>query len=97
MARTCELYGIKAQYGNNVSHSERKTRRRFLPNLHKVSLLSDTLKKKIRLKVATSSLRTVDAHGGLDNFLLTTAKSKLAPRARKLKTQIEELNSATQQ
>ncbi len=91
MARTCELCGVKAQYGNNVSHSERRTRRRFLPNLHRVSLLSDKLAMKINLKIASSTLRTIDAHGGLDSFLLSTARSKLTPKAKKLKTKLEQM------
>ena len=89
MARMCELTGKKPLVGMNVSHSHIRTKRRYLPNLQKVSFWSDVLGRSVPLKVSTTALRTVDHNDGLDNFLLTTPVSKLAPKAAKLKKLIE--------
>ena len=88
MAKRCELTGVGVQSGNNVSHSNRKTRRRFLPNLQKVSLLSQALGQSISLKVTAATLRSVDHNGGLDSYLLSTSNLKLTDTAKKLKKKI---------
>ena len=77
MSMKCELTGKSFQTGNNVSHAKNKTKRRFLPNLKKVTFRSDILKKDIKLNVANSALRTVDFKGGLDKFLMSTNNTKL--------------------
>ena len=74
MARRCAASGRGVQSGNNVSHANNKTRRRFLPNLHAVTMLSDTLRVKIRLRLTSHGLRTVEKRGGIDAFLLSTDK-----------------------
>ncbi|MFQ5783565.1 MAG: 50S ribosomal protein L28 [Alphaproteobacteria bacterium] len=88
MARRCELTGKGVQAGNNVSHAHNKTRRRFLPNLQRMSLMSDALGKPVRLRLTPHALRTVDRHGGLDAYLLATKDEKLSPAARQLKRRI---------
>ena len=70
MARRCELTGIAVQSGNKVSHSNRKTRTRFLPNLVQVTLVSDMLERSVRLRVTAAALRSVEHRGGLDDFLV---------------------------
>jgi large subunit ribosomal protein L28 len=72
MARRCELTGKEPQFGHNVSHSNRKTNRRFDPNLQKITFYSDALRGRVGLRVSTRVLRTVQKHGGLDAFLLAT-------------------------
>ena len=91
MTRKCELTGKMALTGNNVSHANNKTKRRFLPNLNMVSLTSEKLEKSFKLKVSASALRTVDKKGGLDIFLLSTDDSLLSPNALKIKKDIESL------
>ena len=93
MAKRCDLTNVGVQTGNNVSHSKRKTRRRFLPNLQKVSLISAALRKSISFKITAATLRSVDHNGGLDNFLLTTHSSNLSLTAQKLKRQIKKVVS----
>ena len=88
MSRICELTGKGRQVGNNVSHANNKTKRTFLPNLQNVSLISDSLGKSFRLRVSTHGLRSVEHVGGLDNWLLKTADTKLSLRARRLKREI---------
>jgi large subunit ribosomal protein L28 len=85
MTRLCKITGKTVQTGNNVSHSNRKTRRRFLPNLHNFSLTSDILNCIVRLRLTANGIRTIEHNLGLDNYLLTTPMSKLSPEARKLK------------
>ncbi len=85
MARRCDLMGTGPMSGNNVSHSNVKTRRRFEPNLCNVTLTSDTLEQKFKMRVTAASLRTVDFKGGLDGFLLGTKNAKLTDKARKIK------------
>jgi len=87
MARRCDLTGKGVMTGNNVSHAHNKTRRRFLPNLQETTLISDAL-GPVQLKVAASTLRTVEHNGGLDAFLISTSDSKLTVPARKLKRQV---------
>jgi large subunit ribosomal protein L28 len=89
MAKKCELTGVGPQYGNNVSHSNRKTRRRFVPNIQVVSFLSDALKRSVRLRLTAATIRTVDHNGGLDAYLLSTSNKKLTDEARRLKRQIK--------
>ena len=85
MTMKCELTGKMHQSGNNVSHAKNRTKRRFLPNIQNISFLSEKLGKRIQLKVATSTIRTVEKKGGLDVFLLSTSNTKLPPIALKLK------------
>lgn len=88
MSRACELTGKAVQYGNNVSHANNKTRRRFLPNLSNVTLISDALGQRVRLRVSAHGLRSVEHRGGLDAFLLKAKAEELSPKARLLKRQI---------
>ena len=88
MSKKCELTGVSPLKGNNVSHAKNKTKRRFLPNLKKVSFKSDILKRNIKLNVTSSALRTVDFKGGLDKYLLTAKSYKLSKKVKKLKTSI---------
>ena len=89
MARRCELTGKDVMTGNNVSHANNKSRRRFLPNLCNVSLLSDALGATYKLRVSAHALRSVEHCGGLDAFLLKAAESELSPKARILRTEIK--------
>ena len=79
MSRRCQITGKGVLTGNNVSHANNKTRRRFLPNLQVSSLLSDTLGAPIRLRLSTRAIRTVEAKGGIDAFLLATPDRRLTP------------------
>jgi large subunit ribosomal protein L28 len=88
MSRICELTGKGRQVGHNVSHANNKTKRTFLPNLQNVTLISDALAKGVRLRVSTHGLRSVEHVGGLDNWLLKTADTKLSLRARRLKREV---------
>lgn len=88
MARRCDLTDIGPMSGNNVSHSNAKTRRRFEPNLCNVTLVSDTLEQKFKMRITAATLRTVDFKGGLDGFLLNTKNKKLSEKGRKLKRTI---------
>ena len=88
MSMKCQLTGKTYLSGNNVSHAKNRTKRRFLPNLQKISFISDKLGKSIQLKVAASSIRTVEKKGGLDEYLLKTPNTKLPAEALKLKKQI---------
>ena len=94
MSRRCELTGKGPMTGNNVSHANNKTKRRFLPNLTETSLMSETLGRTFRLKVATSALRTVDHRGGLDAFLLKAKDADLSVSALKIKKEIVKAQSA---
>ncbi len=89
MARKCALTGRGVQTGNNVSHAHNKTRRRFLPNLQDVSLMSDALGCAIALRVCASTIRTVEHNGGLDTYLLNTSNRKLTDEAQKIKRRIK--------
>ena len=85
MARVCELTGKRVMTGNNVSHANNRTKRRFLPNLCRATLLSDQLGRTFKLRVSAAALRTVDHRGGLDHFLLKASDATLSPRALKIK------------
>jgi large subunit ribosomal protein L28 len=89
MARRCELTGTSVMTGNNVSHAHNRTRRRFLPNLCNVSLISEALGRKIRFKVSAQALRTVEHRGGLDAFMMKAKNNELSLKARRLKRQIQ--------
>ncbi|WDR04683.1 50S ribosomal protein L28 [Devosia rhodophyticola] len=88
MARRCELTGKGVMTGNNVSHALNRTRRRFLPNLVKVTLISDALSRPVKLRICTNALRTVEHRGGLDAFLLKQADADLSPLALGIKKEI---------
>jgi large subunit ribosomal protein L28 len=88
MARRCELTGKAVQFGNMVSHSNRKTRTRFLPNLVQVTLISDALGRAVRLRVSAAALRSVEHRGGLDNFLAKARDAELSDNALALKREI---------
>lgn len=88
MSRACELTGKAVQTGNNVSHANNKTRRRFLPNLCQVTLISDALGQRFRLRISAHALRSVEHRGGLDAFLAKAAEHDLSQKARLLKRQI---------
>ena len=88
MSRRCEITGKGVLSGNNVSHANNKTRRRFLPNLQVTSLLSDILGSEVRMRLSTRGIRTVEHNGGIDAFLLGTADTKLTEEGRALKRRI---------
>ena len=88
MPRKCALTGKTVLFGNNVSHAHNKTRRKFLPNLQKISFMSETLKKVFQLRVTPSGLRTVEKNGGLDAYLLKTCDCKLSNRALIIKNEL---------
>ena len=89
MSRRCELTGKGAQVGHKVSHSNHKTKRRFLPNLCNVTMISDTLGRSVRLRISTNAIKSIDHRGGLDAFLLKADATELSPKAAELKRQIE--------
>jgi large subunit ribosomal protein L28 len=88
MARRCGITGKGVLTGNNVSHANNKTRRRFLPNLQETSFFSDVLATSVRLRLSTNGIRTIEHNGGLDSFLLGTPDRKLPEEARDLKRRI---------
>lgn len=88
MSRRCELTGKGVQSGNNVSHAHNKTRRRFLPNLVNVTLMSEALNQKYRLRISASALRSVEHRGGLDAFLAKAKTDELSPKALRIKKNI---------
>ena len=88
MSRRCELTGKAVQSGNLVSHSNHKTRTRFLPNLCEVTLISDALQRKVRMRVSASALRTVEHRGGLDAFLSKASDGGLSRRALAIKREV---------
>jgi large subunit ribosomal protein L28 len=89
MSRRCDLTGKGALVGHKVSHSNIKTKRRFLPNLLNVTLMSDALGRSVKLRISANALKTVDHRGGLDAFLKKANADELSPKALKLKQQIE--------
>jgi large subunit ribosomal protein L28 len=94
MSRVCELSGKGVQYGHNVSHANNKTKRRFLPNLVNVTLISDSMGQSYRFRISANALRTVEHRGGLDAFLAKAADFELSQRARLLKRQIKQKTAA---
>ena len=88
MSRRCQITGKGVLTGNNVSHANNKTRRRFLPNLQTTSLLSDALGLSVSMRLCTRAIRTVERNGGIDAFLLRTPNSRLPAEAQALKRRI---------
>jgi len=89
MTRQCELTGKLPLSGQNRSHAENKTKRKFRPNLCDVSLISDTLGRRVRLRISAHALKTVEHRGGLDGFLLKARNDELSARCLKLKRDIQ--------
>ena len=89
MSRRCELTGKAVLSGNNVSHANNKTRRRFLPNLCNVTLMSEALNQGVRLRVSANALRTVEHRGGLDAFLVKSKEGDLSPKVQILRRQVQ--------
>ena len=94
MSRRCELTGKAVLSGHLVSHSNRKTKRRFLPNLVKVTLLSDALGRSVRMRISANALRTIEHRGGLDAFLAKANTDDLSQTARDVKREIEKKQMA---
>ncbi|MGI9373351.1 MAG: 50S ribosomal protein L28 [Hyphomicrobiales bacterium] len=94
MARRCELTGKAVQAGNNVSHAKNRTRRRFLPNLCDVHLMSDALGQSFSFRVSAAALRTVEHRGGLDAFLVKSRDTELSSKALKVKKDIAKKQAA---
>jgi large subunit ribosomal protein L28 len=88
MSRRCEISGKGVLSGNNVSHANNKTRRRFLPNLQETSMLSDVLGANVRMRLSTRAIRTVEHNGGIDAFLLGTPNRRLPPEAMTMKRRL---------
>ncbi len=95
MARRCMVTGKGVQTGNNVSHANNKTRRRFLPNVQDTSVFSEALGRNIKLRSTTNGLRTIEINGGLDEWLLSLAPTKLDADLRKIRAQVEKKRAAT--
>ncbi|MCB1535009.1 MAG: 50S ribosomal protein L28 [Rhodoblastus sp.] len=95
MSRRCELTGKAVQTGNLVSHSNRKTRTRFLPNLCNVTLMSEALQRPVRLRIAAAALRSVEHRGGIDAFLVKARDEELSIGARALKREIAKKQAAS--
>jgi large subunit ribosomal protein L28 len=94
MSRVCELTGKGPMSGNTVSHANNKTRRRFLPNLNEVTLISDVLGQAFQLRISAAALRTVDHRGGLDAFLAKAKDEDLSVDAQRIKKEIAKANAA---
>ncbi|MFQ5622831.1 MAG: 50S ribosomal protein L28 [Paracoccaceae bacterium] len=94
MSRRCELTGKGPMVGNNVSHAKNRTRRRFLPNLNDVTMMSDTLGRSFSFRVSAAALRTVDHRGGLDAFLDKASDAELSDRALKVKRDIAKVRAS---
>ena len=94
MSRVCELSGKGPMTGNNVSHANNKTRRRFLPNLNDVTLISDVLGQSFRLRISAAALRSVDHRGGLDAYLAKARDEELSTKALKIKKDIAKAQAA---
>ena len=95
MSRRCELTGVGPMTGHNVSHSNIKSKRRFLPALSPASLQSEALGQTFRLRITNAALRTLDFRGGLDAFLLKAKDDQLSPRALKIKRQLKAKTAET--
>ena len=94
MSRVCELTGKGPMSGHNVSHANNKSKRRFLPNLNDVTLISDVLGQSFKLRISAAALRSVDHRGGLDAFLAKAKDDELSDRALKIKKDIEKAQAA---
>lgn len=95
MSRRCELTGKAPMSGNNISHANNKTRRRFLPNLQPVTLISDALGRSFRFRITTAAIRAVDHRGGLDAYLAKARDEELSPAALQVKKDIAKAQAAT--
>lgn len=93
MSRRCELTGKGVMSGNNVSHANNKNRRKFLPNLVDVTLMSEALNQRVRFRISAQALRTVEHRGGLDGFLAKSKTDELSPKARLIKKQVAKATS----
>ena len=96
MSRRCEMTGKGVLTGNNVSHANNKSRRRYLPNLQDTAVLSDVLGTSVRIRVTTHGLRTIEHNGGLDAFLLGTPNRRLPEEAQSLKRRIQRAQAKKQ-
>ncbi len=94
MSRVCELTGKGPMSGNTVSHANNKSRRRFLPNLNEVTLISDILGQSFKLRISAAALRSVDHRGGLDQFLAKSRNDDLSVNAQKIKKEIAKAQPA---
>ena len=94
MSRVCQVTGKRPMVGNNVSHANNKTRRRFLPNLQHATMHSEALGRRVSLRLSTSAMRTIEKHGGLDAFLMQARNAELADEARQLKREIKAAQAA---
>jgi large subunit ribosomal protein L28 len=94
MSRVCELSGKGPMSGHKVSHANNKTKRRFLPNLNEVSLISDVLGQSFKLRISAAALRSVDHRGGLDAFLAKANEDELSEKAAKIKKEIAKARAA---
>ena len=94
MSRRCDLTGKGAQTGHKVSHSNRKTKRRFLPNLCNVTFISDALNRSVRLRVSANAVKSVDHRGGLDAYLMKASDDELSKEALTLKREIQKKRAA---
>lgn len=95
MSRRCELTGKGVMVGNNVSHANNRTKRRFLPNLNDVTILSDILDRSFKFRVSAAALRTVDHRGGLDGFMAKAKDDELSEKALKVKREIAKAQMAS--
>ena len=95
MSRRCELTGKGVMVGNNVSHANNKTKRRFLPNLNDVTILSEILDRSFKFRVSAAAFRTVDHRGGLDGFMAKAKDSELSEKALKVKREIQKAQVTT--
>ncbi|MGE5504945.1 MAG: 50S ribosomal protein L28 [Actinomycetota bacterium] len=96
MARRCAITGKGVLTGNNVSHANNRTRRRFLPNLQDTSILSEALGQSVRMRVSARGLKTIEHNGGIDAYLLSIADTKLSDEARRLKKRIQKAIASKQ-
>jgi large subunit ribosomal protein L28 len=94
MSRVCELTAKGPMSGNTVSHAKNRNRRRFLPNLNDVTLLSDVLGQSFSLRISAAALRTVDHRGGFDAFLAKAKNDELSARVLKIKKEVEKAQAA---
>ncbi|MFI3240940.1 MAG: 50S ribosomal protein L28 [Alphaproteobacteria bacterium] len=95
MSKKCSLTNKGIQSGNNVSHANNRTRRRFLPNLHIVSLFSEALNKVFKLKICSNTLRSIEHKGGFDSYLENTKNEELTVEAQKIKKAVKKANGGT--
>tara|TARA_Y100001970_G_C13450716_1_gene470248 strand:+ start:190 stop:492 length:303 start_codon:yes stop_codon:yes gene_type:complete len=91
MSKVCQITGKKAMTGNNVSHANNRTKRKFIPNLQNVKLYSQSLEKYLNLKITVRTMKSVEKNGGIDSYLLKKSNRDLAPEAQKIKRSILKL------